>query len=245
MIRRFLICAALVAATLGPATSAFAQTAPPSGSIGIGLLEAPVSREGDPRARTYIVDHLAQHLEGIQHRRRAVPYAVGDRYAGLAGLADVEGRAQTLPTAQLQPPTQRAQHSAPIVAGNPGGDEGLLERSDATQVAIEPLENRCGDAQLRLPVPAYALLKLLRGQPPVLQEQLDRVRQTGGGGYVSDAPLLVADGAGIPTLDEGERAGLLSEREGLQQVRKGEAPQPALQVEIVFFVGVHCAYCAY
>src|SRR5439155_751601 len=49
-----------VAYVSGPATSAFAQTAPPSGSIGIGLLEAPVSREGDPRARTYIVDHLAQ-----------------------------------------------------------------------------------------------------------------------------------------------------------------------------------------
>ena len=75
-----------------------------------------------------------------------------------------------------------------------------------------------------------------------MQQQLDHVRQAGGGGYVGDAALLVADGAGIPTLDEGERAGLLGEREGLQQVRKGEAPQPALQVKIVFFVGVHSSY---
>src|SRR6266542_5583489 len=65
MIRRSLlfIFTMLTAGTLVPAVSAFAQTQTPppsSGSIGVRLLEAPVSRANDPRARIYIVDHLSQ-----------------------------------------------------------------------------------------------------------------------------------------------------------------------------------------
>ncbi|MBV8981938.1 MAG: LPXTG cell wall anchor domain-containing protein [Acidimicrobiia bacterium] len=52
----------LAAGLFVPAASAYAQTATqtPRGQIGIRLLEAPVSRENDPRARSYIVDHIAQ-----------------------------------------------------------------------------------------------------------------------------------------------------------------------------------------
>ena len=63
MIKRSLVFILLAAGTLVPAAGASAQTqppAPPAGSIGIRLLEAPVNRENDPRARIYIVDHVSQ-----------------------------------------------------------------------------------------------------------------------------------------------------------------------------------------
>src|SRR5438045_1032143 len=62
MIKRSLAFILLAAGLLVPAASARAQTpAPPSsGTIGVRLLEAPVARQDDPRARIYVVDHLAQ-----------------------------------------------------------------------------------------------------------------------------------------------------------------------------------------
>ena len=63
MIKRSLALILLVAGTLVPAAGAFAQQAPspPSaGSIGVRLLEAPVARADDPRAREFIVDHISQ-----------------------------------------------------------------------------------------------------------------------------------------------------------------------------------------
>ena len=63
MNKRSLVATLLLAAGLFvPAASASAQTATqtPRGQIGIRLLEAPVNRENDPRAKTYIVDHLSQ-----------------------------------------------------------------------------------------------------------------------------------------------------------------------------------------
>jgi hypothetical protein len=55
---------ALVAGIVFPATGAAAAPAqppgtPPPGGVGIRLLDAPVSTAQDPRAKTYIVDHLA------------------------------------------------------------------------------------------------------------------------------------------------------------------------------------------
>jgi hypothetical protein len=51
----------LTAGTFVPAVTAFAQaTPPPAGTIGVRLLEAPVARQDDPRARIYIVDHISQ-----------------------------------------------------------------------------------------------------------------------------------------------------------------------------------------
>ena len=63
MRRSFLLALALAAGTLVPAAGAAAaagvtQATPDPGSIGIRLLDAPVSAGEDPRARTYIVDHL-------------------------------------------------------------------------------------------------------------------------------------------------------------------------------------------
>jgi LPXTG-motif cell wall-anchored protein len=46
-------------AVLAVVPSARAQTAAPAGSVGIRILDAPTNRADDPRARLYIVDHLA------------------------------------------------------------------------------------------------------------------------------------------------------------------------------------------
>ena len=64
--RRALTILIVVAGTVVPATPARAE-APPSGSIGVRLLDAPTDRRTDPRARLYIVDHLAP---GTTIRRR-------------------------------------------------------------------------------------------------------------------------------------------------------------------------------
>ena len=48
----------LAAGALSPATGAHARAAD-DGNIGVRLLEAPVDRSDDPRARSYIIDHLA------------------------------------------------------------------------------------------------------------------------------------------------------------------------------------------
>ena len=58
--RRFLFTVLAVAGALAPATGALSQTAPGAQpSIGIRLLQAPVSLQNDPRAKTYIIDHVA------------------------------------------------------------------------------------------------------------------------------------------------------------------------------------------
>lgn len=56
-----LACTAVVAAPHGPATAAPSPAPRPTaaGGIGLRLLDAPVTAQGDPRARLYIVDHLA------------------------------------------------------------------------------------------------------------------------------------------------------------------------------------------
>jgi len=59
-LRRFLFTVLAVAGALAPATGALSQTAPGAQpSIGIRLLQAPVSLQNDPRAKTYIIDHVA------------------------------------------------------------------------------------------------------------------------------------------------------------------------------------------
>lgn len=61
--RRLLILIALVAGTLVPATSAFgapsAADKVDNTGIGIRLVDAPVAARDNPRARVYIIDHLA------------------------------------------------------------------------------------------------------------------------------------------------------------------------------------------
>lgn len=48
----------LVAGALAPATGAFAAPGPSSGGVSIRLGEAPVARRADPRANSYIIDHV-------------------------------------------------------------------------------------------------------------------------------------------------------------------------------------------
>jgi hypothetical protein len=55
----------LVALALAPAVGA--QEPAPEGSIGIRLVDAPVERQDDPRAQTYIVDHVGQGATITRH----------------------------------------------------------------------------------------------------------------------------------------------------------------------------------
>ncbi|MDQ1521297.1 MAG: hypothetical protein QOI55_2370, partial [Actinomycetota bacterium] len=65
MIRRTLLAALIVLLALAP--NARAQTQPQGGSIGIRLVDAPADRRSDPRAQTYIVDHLHQGATITRH----------------------------------------------------------------------------------------------------------------------------------------------------------------------------------
>ena len=58
-----------LAATLGLVAPAIAQTSPEptQGSISIALADAPTDRQGDSRARIYIVDHLHQGDRIVRH----------------------------------------------------------------------------------------------------------------------------------------------------------------------------------
>jgi hypothetical protein len=86
-----LLGAMTVLLTFMYAPGATAGGGEPAGSIGIRLLEAPVSRQADPRARAYIIDHLAPGA--VIHRRLEVTntsdtvQSVG-LYAGAARIED-------------------------------------------------------------------------------------------------------------------------------------------------------------
>ena len=94
MIKRSLAFILLVAGTLVPAAGAFAQqppTPPSAGSIGVRLLEAPVARQNDPRAREYIVDHISEGttisrrmevVNGTTERQTFQLYAGGAKITG-------------------------------------------------------------------------------------------------------------------------------------------------------------------
>ncbi|WP_440104310.1 hypothetical protein [Streptosporangium sp. H16] len=53
-----MLCSSVAGASAGVPAGESLVAADPRGTIGIRLLEAPVSRRGDPRALSYIVDHL-------------------------------------------------------------------------------------------------------------------------------------------------------------------------------------------
>jgi hypothetical protein len=83
----------LVAGALAPATGTFAADTPVSGGVSIRLGEAPVSRRADPRASSYIIDHVKP---GSTIRRKVI---VGDKatkplavqlYAGAAEIKSGE-----------------------------------------------------------------------------------------------------------------------------------------------------------
>lgn len=88
---------ALMAGLLFPAASASAtpastpEAAAPDGSIGVRLLDAPAGRRDDPRARLYIVDHLApgttieRRIEVSNSTSQAADISV---YAGAAAIED-------------------------------------------------------------------------------------------------------------------------------------------------------------
>ena len=86
--RRAVLAVALTLVQPGPA---WAGVGAPPGSIGIRLLEAPSHLRDDPRARVYIIDHLAQgetihrRIEvssGLDHAERLSLYAAGAAIGG-------------------------------------------------------------------------------------------------------------------------------------------------------------------
>lgn len=86
-----LAVAAVVTATAGPAGAAADVARPDQGSIGLRLVDAPAAARDDPRARVYIVDHLAP---GTTIERRIEVSNTADRtteialYAAAATIAD-------------------------------------------------------------------------------------------------------------------------------------------------------------
>jgi hypothetical protein len=87
----------LVAGLSGPATGASAAVTPsPGGSVGFRLMDAPADRSQDPRARVYIVDHLApgttiqRRVEVSNDTARSVHVPL---YAGAASVEQGEFKA--------------------------------------------------------------------------------------------------------------------------------------------------------
>jgi hypothetical protein len=142
VIRRFILCVALATGILIPVVSASAQTrtptTPPSGSIGIRLLEAPVNRENDPRAKIYIVDHISQGTtisRKIEVSNATTTTRVINLYAGAAtikggeftggpgaGGDDLASWTSIAPGQVTVPAGQRAEATVTIAVPGQAGD---------------------------------------------------------------------------------------------------------------------------
>ena len=105
------------AAPTAQAQTGPAQTAPAEaeGSVAIRLLEAPTNRADDPRARTYIVDHLnpgtsiTRRVEVENRTDRAITINVYDAAAAVAegqfGFADGRGENELTGWTTVDPPS--------------------------------------------------------------------------------------------------------------------------------------------
>ncbi len=87
--------AALLLGTAGIGVHASAAT-DSEDTIGVRLLEAPVSRKDDPRARTYIVDHLSPDSTITRRMEVSSTSATAQHVELYAGAATIEGHAFTL-----------------------------------------------------------------------------------------------------------------------------------------------------
>ncbi len=103
--RRLLIALALVAGVLSPAvsaSSAFGDTSakPPVTGVGVRLVDAPTATANDPRARVYIIDHLApgktieRRMEVVNHTRSKADVSMYSAAAsvGKGGFVGADGR---------------------------------------------------------------------------------------------------------------------------------------------------------
>jgi hypothetical protein len=100
--RRLLLAAALAAGVLLPAANALAASGTADNSLGIRLVDIPTDRANDPRAHSYVIDHLAP---GTRIERTIEVSNTTDEsmhvelYAAAASIADgkfvgAEGRTQ-------------------------------------------------------------------------------------------------------------------------------------------------------
>lgn len=86
-----LVALALVAGATAASAAAFAQDTPPDNGLGIRLLEVPEARRDDPRAQSYIIDHVvpgttfSRRIEVSNGTDRALPTTL---YAGPASVVD-------------------------------------------------------------------------------------------------------------------------------------------------------------
>lgn len=79
-VRRTILALLIMLGVMAPGAGAVAASAPPPpGIIGVQLLDAPVSRAGDPRALIYIVDHLNPGT--VIHRRIQISNTTPDQAA--------------------------------------------------------------------------------------------------------------------------------------------------------------------
>lgn len=101
--RRLLLALALIAGVISPAigaSSAFAEPVrPPVTGVGIRLVDAPTATADDPRARSYIIDHLApgktieRRIEVANHTRSRARIAIYPAAATVtkSGFVGAEG----------------------------------------------------------------------------------------------------------------------------------------------------------
>lgn len=105
--RRLLIALALIAGVLTPvvsASSAFADTPakPPVTAFGVRLVDVPTATADDPRARSYIIDHLApgktieRRIEVVNHSRSKAGVSMYSAAASVSkgGFVGAQGRSQ-------------------------------------------------------------------------------------------------------------------------------------------------------
>ena len=138
MIRRTVFLFTLALALASPLGAARAQ-APEGGSIGIRLVDAPTDRRDDPRAQTYIVDHLQQGATITRHVEvsSSVPTETTvSLYVAAATLEDGdfvfgEGRAEndltdwsTIDPTELKVPSGGAVQAAVTIAVPTDADDG-------------------------------------------------------------------------------------------------------------------------
>lgn len=138
--KRALVALVLAAGLIAPVVGASARPSPPAGVVGIRLLDAPTSRRNDPRARLYVVDHVApgttiRRLVEVSNdtprSQRVELYPAGAKiqdgsFTGLDGRAPNELSQWTTVTpevAELAPGARSvATVSIAVPPGAPGGE---------------------------------------------------------------------------------------------------------------------------
>jgi hypothetical protein len=222
---RLLAAAVVLALGLaGPVTGAGAQAPPAAGGIGVRLLEAPVDAKDDPRARSYIVDHLAPGTTIERHIEVSNTSASAQAVALYAASATIKDGAFVGDSGKAANPlstwTTVAPGSADLPAGGkatitvtmavpddaaPGEQYGVIwaeSRSDPAAGAV----TQVGRVGIRLyvsvgegaaPAADFTIDTLTAGRTPDGKPMVSAaVHNTGGRALDLSGTLMLADGPG-------------------------------------------------